>query len=38
MVGQFVQSLYELLIIAQQAKEGLNLSVSLWWCALSDGL
>ena len=37
-VGQFTQNFYEPPIMAHEAKEGLNLSVSLWWCALSDGL
>ena len=37
-LGNLYKTFYELLIMAHKAKEGLNLSVSLQWCALSDGL
>ena len=32
------KTFYEPPIMAQEAKEGLSLSVSLWWCTLSNGL
>ena len=38
MAGQFVQTFYELLVMAHKGKEGLNLHVDLWWCTFSDGL
>ena len=37
-LGNLCKTFYELAIMAHEAKEGSNLSVSLWWCALSDGL
>ena len=38
MVGQFMHTLYELPVMAYEAKEGSNLSVGLWWCTFSNGL
>ena len=37
-VGQFVQTFYEPSIMAHEAKESSNLSISLQWYTLSDGL
>ena len=38
LLGNPWKAFYEPPIMAHEAKEGSNLSVSLWWCTLGDGL